>query len=262
MRGASTSVYPSTMSTHRLAALLLATTLAACGDRTPHVIQVQPASAEPARPGTMVVSGQATLEVSPDCADLTITIGADDRDPGTAVKAVEAKKRALIAALQATGVAGGQVTLSNLQLDPIYAPNPEGWATLSVRTYRAQITVTATTRDFARIADMMSAAASSGATSMATAFRRSDLPELKKQVRAMALAAAKAKAQQTAEALGIELGRITSVAENQGGSMWSSPYVPQIANTMERQGTDAVLGGALQPLTLDVTLGFELATRT
>jgi len=208
----------------------------------------------------MVVNVQATLEVSPDCADLTITIGADDLHPGTAVKAVEAKKRALLAALQAAGVATGQVTLSTLQLDPIYAPNPEGWAMLNVRTYRAQITVTATTREFGNIADMMSAAASAGATSMSTAFRRSDLPELKTKVRTMALAAAKAKAQQTADALGIKLGRITSVAENQGGSMWSSPYVPQIANVMERQGSSTALGGALQPLTLEVTLGYELAT--
>ena len=56
------------------------------------------------------------------------------------------------------------------------------------------------------------------------------------------------------------------VGENAGGMMWSSAYFPQIANTMEasaapRTVADA-LGGALQPLTLDVTIVYELARET
>jgi len=245
-----------------LVALFLASSLAACGDRAPHIIQVPASSAEIERPGIMTVNGQATLEVSPDCADLTITISSDHSVPGTSVKQLENRKLALVAALQKIGIETGQVKLSNLQLDPIYAQNRDGWSTLKVQTYRSQITITATTKDFAKIGDMMDAAASAGATSMSTAFRRSDLPELKKKVRDMALAAAKAKAEQTASTLGIKLGRITTVAENQGGYMWSNAYFPQVANTMDRQDTAVVLGGSLQPLTLDVNITFELAKST
>jgi len=247
---------------HRLAALLfassLATSLAACADRAPQVIHLQAAPTEIDRPGVMSVNGQATLEVSPDCADLTITISSDNIKPGSAVKALDAKKLALIAALQKIGVENGQVKLSNLQLDPMYEPNREGWALLKIRTYRAQIIVTATTRDFTKIAAMMDAAAESGATATSTAFRRSDLAELKKKVRTMALEAAKAKAQQTADALGIKLGRITSVGENQGGYMWSSQYFPNAASSMDSSAA-IVLGGSLQPLTLDVVIAYELA---
>lgn len=247
-----------------LAALALASSLGltACGDRAPHVIQVpSPNLSEVERPGVMTVNGQATLEVSPDCADLTITIATDHSVPGASVKALDAKKAVLIAALKKIGVETNDVKLSNLQLDPIYAPNPEGWATLKVRTYRSQITVTATTKDFSKIGDMMEAAGQAGATSMSTAFRRSDLPEMKKKVRDMALAAAKAKAEQTAHTLGIKLGRITAVAESQGGYMWSNSYFPQVANSMDSMNNSGavVLGGALQPLTLDVNITFELA---
>jgi len=245
-----------------LAALVLASSLTACGDRAPHIIQVPATNlAEIDRPGVMTVNGQATLEVSPDCADLTITIAADHGVPGAAVKSLDAKKAALVAALQKLGIANDQLKLSNLQLDPIYAPTREGWATLKVSTYRAMITITATTRDFAKIGDMMTEAAAAGATSMSTAFRRSDLPELKKKVRDMALAAARDKAQQTAKTLGIKLGRITAVAENQGGHMWSSQYFPKSANVMESNAgpSAVVLGGSLQPLTLDVNITFELA---
>lgn len=246
---------------HSLAALVLATSLssslAGCGDRTPTVVQVPATPSEADRPGIMNVNGQATIEVSPDCADLTITIATDDLRPGVAVKSLEAKKLALIAALQKIGVETGQVKVSNLQLDPIYEPSKHGWTQLiKVATYRAQITVTATTRDFAKLGDMMDAAASAGATSMSSAFRRSDLPEQKKKVRDMALAAAKAKAEQTAATLGIKLGRITSVAENAGGYMWTNQYFP---NAASMQDSSVAIGGALQPLTLDVSITFELA---
>lgn len=244
-----------------LAALAIATSLTACHDARPQVIAI-PQTTPVAQPGQMTVTGQATLQVSPDCADMTITLAAESLKPGTATKELEAKKQALIAALAALGVESGDVKVSTLSLDPIYEQSPQGWATSKVRTYRAQLTVTATTRDFGKIADMLDASANAGATAMSTEFRRSDLAEQKKKVRAMALAAAKDKAAQTAAALGIKLGRITSVAENQGGYMWNATYFPQVANAVETRDAHVALGGTLQPLTLDVTIGFELPTQT
>ena len=41
--------------------------------------------------------------------------------------------------------------------------------------------------------------------------------------------------------------------------MWSNEYFP---NAMAAQATPATLGGALQPLTLDVTIGYELTRET
>lgn len=245
-----------------LASLLLATSLVACSDRNPQVITI-PAAAEVVHPGQMTVTGTATLEVSPDCADLTMTIVADGAKPGIATSGVQAKQQRIIDALKKLGVEPSDMKLSMLTLNPIYEPNPEGWAQLKVHTYRAEITITATTKQFDKIGGIMEAGADAGVSTMSTAFRRSDLPELKKKVRAMALAAAKDKAKQTADTLGISLGRVVSVAENQGGQMWSNYYFPQVANAMEGRDTSAVaLGGSLQPLTLDITIGFELAKST
>lgn len=245
-----------------LAALVLTSSLAACGDRTPQLIGVPSSIADIARPGQMTVNGQATLEVSPDCADLTITLSVDQLRPGVAAKQLDARKHALLAGLATIGVGNADLKLSNLDLSPIYEPNPQGWATLKVATHRAQLTVTATTKDFGKIADIMDVAVTAGASSLSSQFRRSDLPSLKKQVRDLALAAAKDKAKQTAAALGINLGRVVSVAENQGGSMWSQTYFPQTANMVVTRDAATVLGGSLQPLTLDVTIGYELALET
>lgn len=183
-----------------------------------------------------------------------MTLSADDPTPGPATAQVQREEAALVAALKKLGVEGADLKLSYLTLQPVYDDH-----CLKIRTYRAQITVTATTRDFAKIAPLMEAGANAGATSLSSAFRRSDLAELKKKVRAMALKAAKEKAAQTADTLGIKLGRIVSVAENVGGQMWSNEYFP---NAMASQAGPATLGGALQPLTLDVTIGYELTRET
>jgi len=222
------------------------------------VIAVSPAV--PENPGLMTVTGSATLEVSPDCADLTMTLSADNTRPGAATAAVDNEEQALIAALTKQGVEPKDMKLSLITLEPVYEPN---LYPLKVHTYRAQITVTATTRDFAKISALMEAGADAGASQLSSAFRRSDLPELKKKVRDMALAAAKDKAKQTATALGIDLGRVVAVSENTGGSMWSSAYFPQVANSMERNNVQGgtALGGTMQALTLDVSVGYQLSTK-
>src|SRR5438477_9333109 len=139
-----------------LATLALSTSLLACG-RTPQIIAVQPGDLE--KPGQMTVTGTATLQVSPDCADLTMTLTSDDPRPGAATTAVDVKEHELVAALHQLGVENGDLKLSLATLEPIYEPNPTGWARIKVHTYRAQITVTATTHDFGKIATLMQAGA-------------------------------------------------------------------------------------------------------
>jgi hypothetical protein len=236
--------------TQLLFALPLFTVCAtACHER---VIAVSPAA--PENPGLMTVTGTATLEVSPDCADLTMTLSSDNLRPGAATSNVDGKEQTLIAALKKDGVAPNDMKLSLITLEPVYAPN---LYPLVIQTYRAQITVTVTTRDFAKVSQLMEAGADAGAISMSSQFRRSDMPELKKKVRDMALAAAKDKAKQTASALGVDIGKIMSVGENTGGYMWNQTYFPQ--NAVARDNSSgSTLGGTMQNLTLDVSIGYQL----
>ena len=241
------------------ASLVLATSFtAACADR---VIAVPANQLDIERPGTMAVTGTATLEVSPDCADLTMTLSVDALRPADATGAAQAKEKALVDALGKLGVEGPDLKLSYITLEPFYPERaPESRAPV-ILEYRAAITITATTHDFGKIAPLMEAGAEAGATSMSSAFRRSDLPELKSQVRDMAIVAARAKAEQTAHVLGIHLGRITAVSEVPNGMMWGNAYFPQ-ANVAATAGNGVSLGGALQPLTLDVSISYELAKTT
>jgi len=254
------------LATLALALALPGTLLTTACSQKPTVITLDAKSGENVteRPGAMTITGTATLEVSPDCADLTMTLTADGAKPGTAATLVQQRQTALVTALNKIGVETPDVKLSHLTLEPVYEPRPDGyWSNLKVHHYRASITVTATTKQFAKIGAIMEAGGEAGATSMSSQFRRSDLADLKKKVREMALAAARDKANQTAKALDIDLGRITAVAENTGG-MWNHAYFPQVANSLERSdtGSPIALGGTLQPLTLDVTINYELARKS
>lgn len=244
-----------------LASVVLASSLFACSDR---VIAIPaPTSVTAPAPGGMTVTGTATLEVSPDCADITMTIDVDGPRPGVATTSAQSKQQAIVDALKKLGLEASDIKLSTLTMNPVY----EWIKDRNVfKGYHAAITITATTKQFDKIGPIMEAGSANGATAMSTGFRRSDLSELKKKVRTMALTAAKDKAMQTASALDIKLGRVVNVAENAGGMMWSAAYFPQVANAMEQnmagKSVADALGGALQPLTLDVTIVYELARET
>ena len=242
---------------HKLLVASLALSLAACSDRTPQVVTLQQ-PAPVVQPGVMTVTGTATLDVSPDCADLTVTLIADASKAATASSALTKKQTELVTAMKELGVEGRDIKLSSVMLNPNY----RGLAAVVVG-YRAQVTLTLTTKRFENIAPMMEAGARAGALTMSTQFRRSDISELKKKVREMALKAAKEKAQLTASALDISLGRVTSVGEVPAGAMWTSAYFPNyIANEAAQAALlTQTIGGATQTLTLDVTVGFELGNK-
>ena len=76
-----------------VASLLLATSLitgiGGCSDRTPQVITLPQQLAEIEHPGQMSVTGSATLEVSPDCADLTMSLTSEAAKAGAASASVQ-----------------------------------------------------------------------------------------------------------------------------------------------------------------------------
>jgi uncharacterized protein YggE len=231
--------------------------VAACQDR---VVAIAPPTVADT-PSTMSVTGAAVLEVSPDCADLTMTLSVDDVRPSKASSQVNQRRARLVAAFAERGVAPADIKLSQVTLGPVYSPEVGPPRLIG---YRAAITLTATTHDFSAIGVLMDAASDAGATEISSQFRRSDLPELKKKVRDMAFAAAKDKAHQIASNVGFELGRVVAVSENPGGAMWSSRYFPQVANAVQVEQAPApaaTIGGAGQSISLDVSITYQLGRK-
>jgi uncharacterized protein YggE len=216
-------------------ALALSTAAAACSHPPPTVVVHAGA---PDHERVLTATGTATIGVSPDCADLTLTVTAEAARPGDAFARVRDRQTAVLDALKQLGV------------DPVYR-----WVDDKSRLegFEARITITATTRRFDQIGPLMEAAAEAGVTSMSSRFRRSDLETLRKQVRDQALAAAQIKAADTAAALGITLGAISGVAEAGQSYLFSNEYFPSAG------AGGGEIGGDLQPLTIEVTLKYDLS---
>jgi uncharacterized protein len=236
-----------------LTTLTAAGSLAACSSPAPQIVVHTDKDA--IDDGKMVVTGTATLNVSPDCADLTMTVSGRSMRPRAAVDAVRKRQEALVAALKKLGVEEADLKLSTLGIVPAYQWIEERNV---LQGYDARITITVTTKKFETLGALMEAGADAGVTEMASEFRRSDLDVLKQQVREMALKAAQEKARRTASTLGIGLGRITGVSEQQESPGFISPYMARAANVQDSMAIAGAIGAVLQPLTLDITVTYDL----
>ena len=234
-----------------------AASLTACSQQPPNIIVH--ADKDAVRTGQLVISGSATMEVSPDCADLLLTITGKGMRPGVAVDQLKERQQAVIAALKKLGVEGSDIKLSMMGIDPVYE-----WINDRnvLRGYSARIVLTATTKKFDLVGPMLEASADAGITEMSTRFRRSDLAELRKKVREQAMAAAREKAKTTASALGVDLGRVLAFNEGNQSYLFANEYfrASATAEAQTKDRADWVTGIAaeLQPLTIEVSVTYEL----
>ena len=237
----------------RLLLFLLLTT-AACRTAPAPNITVAPAAATPEPPGTFTVVGTATLDVEPDVAELHVEVSGQAARPGAAAKAARARQARLLEGLAALGIDGKSIDLSHLSIHEVWDHDRN-----RITGYRAAISITASTRDFDQIGSMMDVAADAGATHMSSRFR-TDLSPLKKKVRDMALAAARDKATQIAEALDVDLGAIVAIAENNGAG-WFYYGGESVPNAYAEQPSKLVASTSaeMQPLTLSISVTYRLS---
>jgi uncharacterized protein YggE len=223
---------------------LLAPLLAIAACHT--TVEAPPAAAPVPQNGSFTVEGSASIDVTPDTADLHLTLSSQASRPGAATHAVRDNESHLVAALNKLGVETANLKLCQLRLDPVYDVKGE-----HVIAYSASIEVIATTHDFDQVGDMMEAAGNAGATSMSTDFH-ADMAAMKAKARTMALAAAKDKAKQIADGLGIATGKVIGVVENPMG-----PY--GYANATFEDARAAGIGAAPDTLTLSVQVTYQLS---
>ena len=242
---------------HTSILLALAVALAIAATRptpTQHISVAMPAAEPPGEAGGpsrgFTVSGTATLEAVPDIADLRATISVEHPSAREATRLARQRQEAARAAVDKAGVPATDLALGHLQLTPVHHPK-----TGAVLRYQASVGLTASTRDFDRLAPLMEALGAAGATHMATTFRVADLPALKKKVRQMAGKAAREKAQELASAVGFDLGEVRTVVEAPGdGWGWNGVY----ANAIATETAPAAAHGDLQSVTLTVTVTYDL----
>lgn len=243
-------------------ALLTLVLLSACRPQ-PIIIHSGESQSQPGAKGealaspanTLTVQGLATLEVAPDRLDLRIELRERDPRPDLAVAAIRKRQAALEAAIGNAGLAEVERTIGRLGLSEHFEEAKDKRVKVG---YQASLTLTVSLHDFDKVGVFMQLASENGAESMSTQFRSTRLSELKTQVRADAVAAARSKAEQLANLSGIELGAIVALSEGDhreaywGQSSVANSYTPAAVGAALRQGDS-------QELSIQVSITYSLA---
>jgi uncharacterized protein YggE len=199
------------------------------------VLLTAPALAQTETPA-ISVSGEASISVAPDLAQVEAGVTSDAK---TAKAASEANNNAmgqLLLALKAAGIDGKDVQTSRLSLQPQSAPNR---STNAISGYRASNQVTVQLHDVSKVAGTIDLLVGAGATDVGGIhFMVSEASKLLDDAREKAVADARRKAEIYARAAGVSLGAPLSISE--GGGSPGPIFRAKMAATPVAQGEETL----------------------
>ena len=170
-----------------------------------------PALAQTAPPA-ISVTGEATVSVPPDQAQIDGGVANDAKTAREASDANNAAMGKVLLALKGAGIDEKDYQTSRLSLQPQYAPNRSGPS--PVVGYRASNRVTIRLRDVTKIASMIDVLVGAGANDIGGInFTVSQASKLLDEAREQAISDARRKAQIYAKAAGVTLGEPLSISE-------------------------------------------------
>src|SRR5712671_6872519 len=171
-----------------------------------------PVLAQVVPPATISVTGEATVSVPPDLAQID---GGVTSEAKTAREASEANNTAMgkvLQALKGAGIEEKDIQTSRLSLQPQSAPNRSGPS--AIAGYRASNRVTVRVRDVAKVASVIDTLVGAGANEIGGInFVVSQASKLLDEARERAVADARRKAEIYAKAAGVTLGAPLGISE-------------------------------------------------
>ena len=171
-----------------------------------------PALAQPVPPPAVSVTGEATVSVPPDQAQIDGGVSSDAKTAREASEANNAAMGKVLLALKSAGIEEKDYQTSRLSLQPQYAPNRTGPS--PVTGYRASNRVTVRLRDVAKIASVIDVMVGAGANDIGGInFTVSQASKHLDEAREKAIADARRKAEIYAKAAGVTLGEPISISE-------------------------------------------------
>jgi uncharacterized protein YggE len=170
-----------------------------------------PALAQTPRPA-ISVTGEATVSVPPDQAQIDGGVTSDAKTAREASDANNAAMGKVLLALKGAGIDEKDCQTSRLSLQPQYAPNRSGPS--PVVGYRASNRVTVRLRDVTKIAGIIDVLVGAGANELGGInFVVTQASKLLDDAREKAIADARRKAEIYAKAAGVTLGEPLSISE-------------------------------------------------
>jgi uncharacterized protein YggE len=174
-----------------------------------------PALAQAELPPAISVSGEATVSVPPDLAQIDAGVASDAKTAKEAAETNNAAMGKVLAALKGTGIDEKDFQTSRLSLQPQYASAVSGRPTQNtVVGYRASNHVTVKVRDLTKVASVIDTLVAAGANDIGNVgFMVAQPSKLLDEARDKAVADARRKAEIYAKAAGVTLGAPLDITE-------------------------------------------------
>ncbi len=177
-------------------------------------------AAEPAEPGQITVSGEAEIRVVPDEVILTLGVETWNLDLEMAKSQNDERVRRVLALAQSHGVAPQHIQIDHISIEPRYDDN---WEKEDLIGYFVRKNVVVTLKDIAQFDPLLTDVLAGGANYVhGIQFRTTELRKYRDEARALAIRAAREKAEAMVGELGHNLGRPRSINEEQAN--WFSWY--------------------------------------
>jgi len=171
-----------------------------------------PALAQTVPPPAIAVTGEATVSVPPDQAQIDGGVTSDAKTAREASDANNAAMGKVLLALKGAGIEEKDYQTSRLSLQPQYAPNRAGPS--PIVGYRASNRVTIRLRDVTKLANVIDVLAGAGANDIGGIhFMVAQASKHLDEAREKAIADARRKAEIYARAAGVTLGEPISISE-------------------------------------------------
>lgn len=202
---------------------------------------------------TVQVTGSAMINVTPDRAQITLGVQSN----GVTVDGVQLANtiaiQRVINAIKNQGIEANDIATDIYIIEPVY----ESYDSLYIKGYRINNVIAVTLRDIKKTSSVLSTALSAGANQViGVDFYTSELRKYRDQARALAVKAAREKAQALASAAGADTGCVLSINENtwsyyngwwygRSQNQWTQNVVQNAASS-----GSASTGSELEPVSL------------
>ena len=206
---------------------------------------------------TLSVNGSGRVNAVPDVADINIGVFEQAKEAGAASQAAARSMDAVVQTLLALGIDEKDIQTTNISLNAVtdwnkQPPKITGW--------EARNTVNVTVRDIELVGEVVDATVDSGANQVnGISFRVEDPTAAQELARVAAVEDARAKADQLAEAAGVEIVGVVSISES-GGQQPQPIYMArqEMAFAADAAVATPVLPGEVE-LSVNVFIQYEIA---
>lgn len=169
------------------------------------------------------VTGDAEVKVAPDQVQLLFTVITTDKTVSKAKSLNDERVSKTLAVLQKQGIASKDVQTDRVQMEAV---SDSGYSYTKQKDpdgYQVRKSVAVLLRDVTKFEAVLSAVLEAGVNQVdGISFQTSELRKHRDAARAMALKAAKEKAEAMAKEYGLKIGKARTIGEQ--SSWWGMPY--------------------------------------